>query len=68
MEVLNRTSAVLSLPLTILCVSFSSLTIMGEHNSLVDVFLSVIVFFGFLNLFRIAGKLIAWFNGNANQA
>ncbi|AVJ17324.1 hypothetical protein CLM71_09340 [Serratia sp. MYb239] len=65
---LNKISAILSLPLTLLCVSLSSMTIMGEHNSLVDVFLSVIVFFGFLNLFRIAGKLIAWFNGNANQA
>lgn len=68
MEMLNRLSAILSLPLTLLCVSFSSLKIMGANNSLMDVLLSVIVLLGFLNLFRLMGRCIVWFNGNDKRS
>ena len=47
---LSQLTAIFSLPITILLVSLSSLRIVGEGNSYVDVFLSFIIFLGFIEL------------------
>ncbi|MEZ7214128.1 Microcin H47 immunity protein MchI [Klebsiella spallanzanii] len=55
---INKISAVLSFPLTVIFVSFSSLKIMGEDNSFVDILLACIVYLGFVNLFNAFKKLM----------
>ncbi|EDY7853103.1 microcin immunity protein, partial [Salmonella enterica] len=47
---LHQLTAIFSLPLTILLVSYSSLRIIGNENSYVDVLLSFIIFLGFIQL------------------
>ncbi|HFM0545916.1 microcin H47 immunity protein MchI, partial [Escherichia coli] len=46
--------------LTILLVSLSSLRIVGEGNSYVDVFLSFIIFLGFIELIHGIRKILVW--------
>lgn len=58
---IKKLTALFSFSLTVLLVSFSSLKIVGEGNSLVDIFLSCLVFIGFLGLFKIIRKLLIWY-------
>lgn len=58
---IKKLAALFSFSLTVLLVSFSSLKIVGEGNSLVDIFLSCLVFIGFLGLFKIIRKLLIWY-------
>ncbi|ECG8517180.1 microcin immunity protein [Salmonella enterica subsp. salamae] len=64
---LYQLTAIFSFPLTILLVSYSSLRIVGEGNSYVDVFLSFMIFLGFIELFHGIRKALVWLgwkNGN----
>ncbi|AUX72808.1 conserved uncharacterized protein MchI [Erwinia pyrifoliae Ep1/96] len=62
----KKIPAILIMPLTILAISFSSMRIIGDNNSLVDVFLAVIIYLGFANLFKIIISLTCWFNGKSS--
>ena len=55
---LYQLTAIFSLPLTILLVSLSSLRIVGEGNSYV--FLSFIIFLGFIELIHGIRKILVW--------
>ncbi|HBJ6433367.1 TPA: microcin immunity protein [Salmonella enterica subsp. enterica serovar Veneziana] len=57
---LHQLTAIFSLPLTILLVSYSSLRIIGNENSYVDVLLSFIIFLGFIQLINGLRKLFSW--------
>ncbi|MCR0999337.1 microcin immunity protein [Serratia rubidaea] len=61
---LDKFGAILSAPLTILFVSLSSLKIIGEENSFIDVFLSVVIFIGFFGSFKIVKRVLTWFFSN----
>ncbi|MBJ3817104.1 microcin immunity protein [Shimwellia pseudoproteus] len=58
---LHQLTAIFSLPLTILLVSYSSLRIIGSENSYVDVLLSFMTFLGFIQLINGLRKLLTWF-------
>ncbi|AYM93027.1 microcin immunity protein [Serratia sp. 3ACOL1] len=58
----NKLAAILSFPLTVIFVSFSSLKVVGEGNSLVDIFLSFVIYIGFLGLIRLTRKFLIWFS------
>lgn len=58
---IKKLTALFSFSLTVLLVSFSSLKIVGEGNTLVDISLSCLVFIGFLGLFRIIRKILIWY-------
>jgi positive regulator of sigma E activity len=45
---IDKAAVVLTVPLTIIFVSFSSLQIIGKGNSFIDVFLACMVCLGFL--------------------
>ncbi|MGI5689031.1 microcin immunity protein [Escherichia coli] len=57
---LSQLTAIFSLPITILLVSLSSLRIVGEVNSYVDVFLSFIIFLGFIELIHGIRRILVW--------
>ncbi|EBT3881394.1 microcin immunity protein, partial [Salmonella enterica] len=57
---LHQLTAIFSLPLTILLVSYSSLRIIGNENSYVDVLLSFIIFLGFIQLINGLRKIFSW--------
>ncbi|EBE7826040.1 microcin immunity protein [Salmonella enterica subsp. enterica serovar Javiana] len=57
---LHQLTAIFSLPLTILLVSYSSLRIIGDENSYVDVLLSFIIFLGFIQLINGLRKFFSW--------
>jgi len=57
---LHQLTAIFSLPLTILLVSYSSLHVVGEDNSYVDIFSSFIIFLGFIELFNGIRKVLVW--------
>ncbi|EHQ8095110.1 microcin immunity protein, partial [Salmonella enterica] len=56
---LHQLTAIFSLPLTILLVSYSSLRIIGNENSYVDVLLSFIIFLGFIQLINGLRKIFS---------
>lgn len=58
----NKLAAILSFPLTVIFVSFSSLKVAGEGSSLIDIFLSCVIYIGFLGLFMLTRKLLIWFS------
>lgn len=58
---IHKAMAILSLPLTIFFISHSSLKIIGESNSFVDIFLSSIIFLGFIQLLKTMGKFLVWY-------
>ena len=53
---IDKAAVVLTVPLTIIFVSFSSLQIIGKGNSFIDVFLACMVCLGFFKLFRRDGS------------
>ncbi|MCU6199437.1 microcin immunity protein [Citrobacter cronae] len=57
---IHQLTAIFSLPLTILLISYSSLKIIGDENSYVDVFISFIIFLGFVQLINGLRKLFSW--------
>lgn len=63
---LSQLTAIFSLPITILLVSLSSLRIVGEGNSYVDVFLSFIIFLGFIELIHGIRRILVW-SGQAGK-
>ena len=56
----KKLSQLTALPITILLVSLSSLRIVGEGNSYVDVFLSFIIFLGFIELIHGIRRILVW--------
>ncbi|WP_368925756.1 hypothetical protein [Serratia marcescens] len=61
---LDKISAILSVPLTIVFVSLSSLKITGKDNSFIDIILVVIIFIGFFCFFKIVKRVLTWFFSN----
>ncbi|EIX4510798.1 hypothetical protein MKI77_004815 [Escherichia coli] len=58
---IDKAAAVLSFPLTVILISSSSLKIIGNENSFVDVFLACMVYLGFINVFKIFKWLMVRF-------
>ena len=58
---IDKAAVVLTVPLTIIFVSFSSLQIIGKGNSFIDVFLACMVCLGFFKFFKVLKTALYFF-------